>query len=334
MDSNRTYSVHRPPVKKIALEEHFTTPALLKYSREEGSIIAPDQMAFVGKAIMDLDGPRIEEMDRYGIDTSILSVTTPGVQVEPDPRIAVRLAKEANDFLAAAIQRHPGRLLGFAHLPMQAPVEAANELERAVEQLGFKGALINGATNGEYYDREKFWPVWERSEALRVPLYLHPANAPDTTAAMKGYPEFAGALWGWIPETATHVLRLIFGGVFDRFPKATLLLGHMGETLPYQFWRLDGRSKLYRLRSIQKTPSEYIRGNIFITISGVFDFPPLQCALLALGSDRVLFSIDYPYESTKDAVEFIEGAPISPLDREKICHLNAERLFGLPPSPE
>jgi len=329
MDFNRTYNVSRSPVKKIALEEHFTTPTLLRYSGEEGSIIAPEQMAFIGKAVMDLDGPRIEEMDRYGIDTSILSVTTPGVQVEPEAQTAVRVAKEANDYLAAAVQRHPKRLMGFAHLPMQSPKQAADELERAVKQLGFKGALLNGATNGEYYDNQKFWPVWERAEALQVPIYLHPANAPDVTAAIKGYPELAGSLWGWTPETATHALRLIFGGVFDRFPKTTLILGHMGETLPYLLWRLDSRCQLNKAKKIPKNPSQYIRENIIITIAGVFAFPPLLCALLALGSDRVLFSIDFPYESTKDAVEFIEGAPLSPLDREKICHLNAERVLGL-----
>ena len=190
--------VRREPVKKIALEEHFTTPTLLRYSHEGGSIIAPDQMAFIAKAILDLDKARIEEMDRYGIDTSILSATTPGVQGVPDAQTAVRVAKETNDYLAAAVQRHPKRLMGFADLPMQAPKEAAGELERAVKQLGFKGALLNGATNGEYYDHEKFWPVWERAEALQVPIYLHPANAPETNAAMMG-PRACGRIVGVDP---------------------------------------------------------------------------------------------------------------------------------------
>ena len=329
MDLDRTYTILRRPVKKIALEEHFSTPTLLKYSHDVGRVIVPEAMTSVRASLMDLDMSRIEEMDKYGIDISILSATTPGVQVEPDTQTAIRVATESNDFLAGAVQKHPKRLFGFAHLPMQAPNDAANELERTVKELGFKGALINGATNGEYYDDQKFWPVWERAESLQVPIYLHPANAPDVTAAMKGYPEFGGALWGWMPETATHALRLIFGGVFDRFPKAILILGHMGEALPYQLWRLDSRSQLYQTRKINKKPSEYIRENVFITITGVFDFPPLMCALLALGAERVLFSVDYPYESTKDAVEFIESAPLSPIDREKICYLNAERLLRL-----
>jgi len=287
-------------------------------------------MEYYKKRLLDLDALRIEEMDKYGVDTSVLSVTVPGVQLEPDVNKAVHLAKEANDTLAAAVQRHPKRLQGFAHLPMQDPLEAANELERAVRQLGFRGALINGHTNGEYYDNEKFWPVWERAEALQVPIYLHPANAPDVTAAMAGYPEFWGAMWGWTTETATHTLRLIFGGVFDRFPKATLIIGHMGETLPYLLWRLDSRVQIMRReRPLRKMPSQYIRENILITTSGVFSFPPLQCAMLALGSDRILFSIDYPYESSKEGVEFIESAPISPIDRAKICHLNAERVLKL-----
>ena len=223
------------------------------------------------------------------------------------------------------------RLEGFAHLPMQAPREAATELERAVRQLGFRGALINGHTNGNYYDAEKFSPVWERAQALGVPIYLHPANAPDRTAAMVGYPELWGAMWGWTTETGTHTLRLILGGVFDRFPRATLIIGHMGETLPALLWRLDSRYQtMYHTKPIQKMPSQYIRDNVLITTSGVFSFPPLECALLALGADRILFSIDCPYESTKEAVEFIESAPIGQIDREKICHLNAERLLGLP----
>jgi len=324
------YNVPQERVKKIVLEEHFCTPALMDLARDMEKSIAPEPMNYYKQRLLDFDTLRIEEMDKYGIDTSVLSITVPGVQLEPDARTAIRLAKEANDVLAAAVQRHPARLLGFAHLPMQAPQEAANELERAVGQLGFKGALINGHTNGEYYDNEKFWPVWERAEALQVPIYLHPANAPDVTAAMAGYPELWGALWGWTAETATHVLRLIFGGVFDRFPKATLIIGHMGETLPSLLWRLDSRFQImYHTKAIQKMPSQYIRENVLITTSGVFSFPPLQCALSALGSDRILFSIDYPYESTKEGIEFIEGAPISQIDREKICHLNAERALRL-----
>jgi 2,3-dihydroxybenzoate decarboxylase len=316
------------PVKKIALEEHFCIPSMLYLAKEMEKSIASGPMEYFKRRLLDFDSLRIEEMDKYRIDLSVLSMTVPGVQLEPNEKKAIDLAKEANDTLAAAVQRHPSRLAGFAHLPLQAPSVAAEELERAVKQLGFKGALVNGATNGEYYDAEKFYPVWERLEALGVPIYLHPANAPDVTASMVGYPELWGAMWGWTPETATHILRLIVGGIFDRFPKATVITGHMGETLPTLVWRLDSRFQIMKhTRKIAKMPSDYIRENLMITTSGVFSFPPLQCAMLALGVDRIMFSIDYPYESPKDATEFIQTAPISEPDREMICHGNAERLL-------
>ncbi len=327
-----TYSVPTKPVKKIVLEEHFLTPALAKYARDMEKSIAREPMEYYKTRLLDFDNLRLEEMDRYGVDVAVLSVTTPGVQIEPDREVAIRLAKEANDILAGAIERHPTRFKGFAHLPLQDPPEAADELERTVRQLGFRGALINGHSNGEYLDHEKFWPVWERAEALEVPIYLHPANAPDTASCLRGYPELWGAMWGWGTETGTHALRIVCGGVFDRHPKATLILGHMGETLPSVLWRLDSRYALMlHSNKLAKMPSQYIRENILITTSGVSSYPPLLASILALGSDRILFSIDYPYESTKEAVEFIETAPLSQADREKICHENAERALGLKP---
>jgi 2,3-dihydroxybenzoate decarboxylase len=324
------YTRPRKPVKKIALEEHFCIPSMLYLAKDMEKSIAAGPMEYYKKRLLDFDNLRIEEMDKYGIDLSVLSMTVPGVQLEPDVKKAVDLAKVANDTLATAVQRHPSRLAGFAHLPLQAPNVAADELERAVKHLGFKGALVNGSTNGEYYDAEKFYPVWERAEALGVPIYLHPANALEVTGSMAGYPELWGAMWGWTPETATHILRLIVGGVFDRFPKATVITGHMGETLPAMLWRLDSRFQIMKhTRAIAKMPSDYIRENLTITTSGVFSFPPLQCAMLALGVDRIMFSVDYPYESTKEGTEFIEAAPISEPDREMICHGNAERILKL-----
>jgi 2,3-dihydroxybenzoate decarboxylase len=325
--------VYTAPPKKvriIALEEHFTTPALAMYAKAMTLAIAPEPMEYMKKRLLDLESLRIEEMDRYGIDVQVMNVTTPGVQDEPDRNVAVRKAQEVNDLLAKVIQRHPKRLKGFAHLALQDPLAAANELERSVRELGFKGALINGATNGEYLDAEKFFPVWERAESLGVPIYLHPANAPEEPACLKGYPELSGAMWGWTPETAGHVLRIIFGGVFDRFPKSSLILGHMGETLPYLLWRFDSRYVImHHNKPLKKVPSQYIRENILVTTSGSFSYPPLLCAMLAISSDRIMFSVDYPYEETKEAVEFIYSAPLSEIDREKICHLNAERVLNL-----
>ncbi len=318
------------PTKKIVLEEHFSTPELAQYAKDVYGTIDPDFIEYCKPRLMDFDTMRIDEMDKYGIDMCVLSMTTPGLQLAPDPAKAVKSAIEVNDLLAAQIAKHPKRLAGFAHLALQDPRAAAAELQRAVKDLGLKGALINGHTNGEYLDNEKFFPVWEKAEELGVPIYLHPADSPVEPANIVGYPEMAGPAWEWGPETAGHTLRMIYGGVFDRFPKATVILGHMGEMLPYVLWRLDSRYNMMQHRNqIKKMPSDYIRENVMITTAGSFSAAPLLCAMLALGSDRIMFSIDYPYEYTEQAVHFIENAPISELDRNKICHGNAQRLLNL-----
>ncbi len=318
-------------MKKIVLEEHFSTPAMAGYAAHLEAIIDPTCFKFYKSRLTDFEDARLQEMDKHGIDMSVLSVTTPGVQAEPDRKTAVSKAREANDFLATVIQRNPTRFSGFAHLALQDPTEAANELERCVTQLGLRGALINGHTNGEYLDEEKFFPVWERAEALDVPIYLHPADAPDTSKCLSGYPALLGPTWAWGTETATHALRMVFGGLFDRFPKATLILGHMGETLPFVLWRLDSRYQMMKHgnRVIKKMPSQYIRDNIMITTSGACDVPALLCSILSIGADRIMFSVDYPYESTADSVDFIMRAPVSEIDRAKLCHLNAERVLHL-----
>ena len=316
-------------VKKIALEEHFSTPELAQYNPGITEMMGADSYKFFGQRLMEFE-LRLEDMDKNGIDMSILSVTTPGVQAEPDAAVATRRAHDVNDFLAGVIQKHPTRFGGFAHLALQDPTGAADELERAVTELGMKGALINGQTNGEYLDDQKFWPMWERAEALGVPIYLHPGNALRTSPANDGYVELSGPGWAWGPETAAHTLRLVYGGVFDRFPKTILILGHMGEALPFMFWRMDSRYAVMRHgKPLQKMPSQYIRDNIMITTSGSFSMSPLLCSMLEIGSDRIMFSVDYPFEKTEEAVAFIDNAPISQVDREKICHLNVERLLKL-----
>ena len=317
-------------VRKIMLEEHFSTPEVGQYASQILSNIDPEFIEYVKPRLADIGALRIEDMDKNGIDLSVLSVTTPGVQMEPDTAKAVSGAKHLNDLLAAQIQLYPTRFAGFGTLALQDPHGAAEELERCIQQLGFKGALLNGHNNGEYLDDPKYFPVWERAEALGVPVYLHPADSPVQVSNERDYPEMASCGWGWTPETAGHVLRLIYGGIFDRFPKTTVILGHMGETLPYILWRLDSRYRMMRHRNnIKKMPSEYIQGNIMVTTAGSFSNAPLACAITALGVDRVMFSCDYPYEYTHEAVEFIDNAPISAEDREKICHGNAERLLGL-----
>jgi 2,3-dihydroxybenzoate decarboxylase len=317
-------------MKKIVLEEHFSTPAMSEYATDVVSTIDRDFLNYVKPRLMDVEQMRLEDMDKNGIAMCVLSVTSPGVQLEPDTRKAIDTARGINDLLGVQMAKYPTRYSGFAHLAMQDAKAAADELERCVTQLGMRGALINGHTNGEYLDDEKFWPVWERAEALEVPVYLHPADAPLMPKNEAGYSEMAGPGWSWGSETAGHVLRIIYGGVFDRFPKTTLVLGHMGETLPFILWRLDSRYKMLKhTKNIAMLPSEYIRRNVMVTTAGSFSAAPLLCTLAALGSDRIMLSVDYPYEYTAEAVHFIENAPISELDREKICHGNVERLLKL-----
>lgn len=316
--------------RKIALEEHFMAPGFERYSKSFLQHIDKATYAELASRLADFDELRLAEMDRAGIAVTVLSQTGPGVQGELDTNAAIASAKDNNDFLASQVARHPTRYAGFATLPMQDPQAAAEELTRAVKQLGFKGALVNGHTNGRYYDDPAFDVVWERFQALDVPLYLHPIDFPAVPASFAGHAELKGATWGWGVETGTHALRLLFGGVFDRFPKLTVILGHMGEGLPFQRWRFDSRFGAYPhgIR-LQRAPSEYIGSNIVITTSGVCSGAALAGAIGELGAQAVMFSVDYPYESTAVAADFIETAPMDERTRELVCHGNAERLLKL-----
>lgn len=319
-------------MKKIALEEHFVTPDLVGYGTGTSSIAQPHAWADASRRLLDFTEERIPEMDAYGLDMQVLSLNAPGIQAEKEPATAVTKAKTLNDFLAGVIADHPTRFSGFAALPLQDPKAAADELERTVTQLGLKGGLINAHTNGKYLDDPDFRVVWERAEALDVPLYLHPANGVDTADVLSGHPELIGPMWSWGVDTATHALRLIFGGVFDQFPKAKLLLGHMGEGLPFGLWRMDSRWNFHNHHGIELdlgSPSEYLRRNLYITTSGVDSPAPLLCALLALGADHILFGTDYPFETISQACQFLDVAPISEADREKISFRNAESLLRL-----
>jgi 2,3-dihydroxybenzoate decarboxylase len=318
-------------MKKIALEEHFTTPELSEYAFGPRSSLSAAFFGRFKERLLEFDGMRLEAMDKASIELAVLSVTTPGVQAERDTRIAIRRAREANDFLARQVQKHPTRYAGFAHLPLQDATAAGDELARCVKELGFKGAMINGHTNGHYLDEEIYHPFWERVQALGVPIYLHPCDPYDMPHVYGGHRELLGATWGWTVETATHALRLVFGGIFDRFPKLTLILGHMGETLPYLLWRLDSRSIVLAREdeARRRLPSEVIRQNIVVTTTGVCSHPALLCALAALGEDSVMFSVDYPYEDSAVAAEFIETAPVSEEVRAKICRGNAQHVLRL-----
>lgn len=319
-------------MRTIALEEHFVTAELAGYGASTSTIAQPHVWAEASRRLADLAGERLPEMDAAGVDLAVLSLNSPGIQAEPDAQLAVARAAEVNDLLAGLIAEHPTRYSGFAALPLQDGEAAAKELERAVRQLGLRGALVNAHTQGRYLDDPSLRVVWEHAEGLGVPLYLHPANGVDTPHVLSGHPELTGPMWSWGTDTATHALRLIFGGVFDDFPDAKLLLGHMGEGLPYALWRLDSRWGFHNHHGIELkrgNPSEYLRHNLYITTSGVCDAPPLLCALLALGADHILFGTDYPFEDMATATGFLAGAPISESDRVKISHRNAELLLNI-----
>ena len=319
-------------MKKIALEEHFVTPELVAYGTSTSTIAQPGAWKEASRRLLDFTDERLPEMDRCGLDMQVLSLNSPGIQAEKDPASAVEKAQALNDFLAGVMRERPTRFSGFAALPLQDPKAAADELSRAVEQLGMRGGLVNAHTNGKYLDDPELRVVWERASALDVPLYLHPANGVDTAHVLSGHPELQGPMWSWGVDTATHALRLVFAGVFDEFPNAKLLLGHMGEGLPFVLWRLDSRWGFHNHHGIELArgkPSEYLRHNLWITTSGVCSPAPLMCAVQALGADRILFGTDYPFETIREACEFLDAAPVSEFDREKISFRNAESLLRL-----
>jgi len=319
---------HLHMVKKIALEEHFLCPEVESYWKATVEDVPPPIVEKIVARLTDFGDLRLATMDRAGIAHSVLSIAGPGVQAERDASVATRKARQSNDFLAREISKRPDRYSGFAHLALQDPGEAANELERCTRDLEFKGAMINGHTNGQYLDDPALYPFWERAESLGALIYLHPADPVSPLPVLAGHKALARATWGWGVETGSHALRLVFSGHFDRFPKAKLVLGHLGETLPYLLWRFDSRAKLYGVK-LAKPPSEYIRQNIIVTLSGMFSREPLMCALDALGRDKVLFSADFPFESSEEAAVFMDGVAIDEALRADIAYNNAARLLGL-----
>jgi 2,3-dihydroxybenzoate decarboxylase len=315
-------------VKKIALEEHFMTPGMEPYWKTTMGNVDPKLYQRIVGQLFDFGEMRIAAMDRAGIEIAVLGLAGPGVQIERDAATATRGAAEANDFLARAIAPHPQRYSGLAHLAMQDPVGAAKELERCIRDLGFVGAMINGHTNGQYLDDPALYPFWERVQEMNTIIYLHPTDPGATYPAIVGCDALKRAMWEWGVETGTHALRLVFNGLFDRFPKIRLVVGHLGETLPFLLWRFDSRAKLYALK-LQKRPSDYIRENIWVTTSGMFSAEPVMCSINALGRDRVLFSADYPFENSDESEAFMQSLPVDEDLRAEIAYRNAERLLGL-----
>lgn len=320
-------------MKIIALEEAFSMDGLKLGDKIHAvpDVHASDEFKkLTGPRLFDFSKWRLPDMDEHGIDVQVLSLTAPGIQAATSAEIAVADARTANDFLHDVIQKTPDRFRGFAALPMQDPAAAIEELRRCVLDFGFCGALINDHTNGHYLDEPQFDSFWAALVELDVPLYIHPgAPRTDHWHVLDGHPNLVGPTWTWGVEAAGHAMRIIYAGIFDRHPKAKLILGHMGEYLPFQLWRLDSRYKTLANQNLQNLPSTYFGRNIFITTSGVFSHAALVGAIMAIGEDAVMFSIDYPFESSAEALEFLRTAPITSEQREKIAHLNATRLLKL-----
>ena len=315
-------------MRRIVLEEHFILNKPAHIERWTRTVPQMPQQIIekLLTKLTDIGDLRLQAMAEAKVDFMVLS-NIGSVQGVLDATPAMNLAKEANNYLAAAVQKHPDKFAGFATVPLQDPAAGADELERAVKQLGMKGVLILGHTNGQYLDDERFNPFWERAQALDVPVYLHGADAVIMPVTYAGHPEMIGATFSWTPETSGHTLRMIFGGVFKRYPKARLLLGHMGEALPFMLWRLDETVRLFH--PDDPMPAEVIRKNVAITSSGVFSDEPLECSLKAMGEDSVMFSVDYPFENLKMASDWLDKAPLSDSFCEKFSSGNATRYLKL-----
>ena len=291
------------------------------------------------RQLTDLDY-RLDEMDRFGVDMHLIGITGPGVQAF-DAKLGTELAVIANDTLAAAIARHPTRFAGLAAIAPQDPAAAAREVDRAIGKLNLNGIIINSHTNGEYLDDPKFWPIFEAAVAHDTPIYLHPTFPADSMIEPYSKYGMMGALWGFGADTSLHAVRMIMGGVFDAFPKLKIVLGHLGEAIPFWLDRLDNRyhNILRRggleplgMKQLERLPSDYFRTNFWVTTSGMMTNPPLQFCLDMFGPERVLFAIDYPYEQTAEAVPFIAAAPLDDAARRRVTHANAEALFRIQPA--
>ncbi|MFB9463460.1 amidohydrolase family protein [Streptomyces cinereospinus] len=323
----------RSRMRIIAIEEAVMLPGLVTQGTALNGAIPfkPEVAAQWMKRLPDITEYRLADMDENGVTMQVLSLTPPGVQMQPDAAIAVADAQRANDALAGIIAAHPTRFGGLAALPLQNPQAAVREARRAMDDLGMAGFLVNGHTCGHYLDEPQFREVWAALEELGAALYLHPTPAPSGDWGLtQNRPELVGPLYSWAAETAGHALRVILGGVFDDFPGAKLILGHMGEFLPFHMPRLDVQIENITTRvALKKKPSEYLVDNIAITTSGVMDDTMLQAAIKAVGIDNVLFAIDYPFEKSAQAVGFLRNAHLTPAQRRKIAHGNAERILQL-----
>lgn len=321
-------------IPKIAIEEHFAVPDTVD---EGAKYFPPESWPRLRRYLLDTHGQLLADMDAGGIEMAALSLNSPGIQAIPSKKLAIERARQANDYLAEQVAKRPDRFQALAALPLQDPDAAALELVRCVKDLGFRGALVNGFSEIEkegsifYYDLPQFRPFWATLESLDVPFYLHPRYPVETHADLSGHPWLVGAVWSFGVETATHALRLMASGLFDQYPRLTVVLGHLGEMLPAAIWRADHRiGRLPRGIPAKKKPGEYLRNNFYVTTSGNFCTRTLLSTILCLGADRVLFSADYPFEPIQEAAEWFDGLDaISEADRLKIGRTNAEKLLKL-----
>lgn len=321
---------------KIGLEEHFALEETLK----DSAGFFPDKVwAELRGRLLDIQDRRLREMDDNGMEMMLLSLNAPAVQGIPNAKVANELSRRANDYLAEQVAKRPDRFQALAALPMQDPELAARELERCVKQLGFKGVLVNGfseisGTNGAvYYDLPQYWPFWGVVESLDVPFYLHPRNPlPSDAKIYEGHPWLMGPTWAFGQETAVHALRLMCSGLFDKYPRLAIILGHMGEGLPYSMWRVDHRNAWIKsppAYPAKRPIADYFRENFYLTTSGNFRTQTLIDAILEVGADRILFSTDWPFENVDHAASWFDAASISERDRLKIGRTNAAQLFKL-----
>jgi 2,3-dihydroxybenzoate decarboxylase len=319
---------------KIALEEHFSIEETLG---DSAKFKLPGWQDLRDR-LLDFQDMRLGEMDKHGIEFAIQSLNAPAIQSFLDTETAVANSIIANDLLAAEVAKRPDRFAGFAALPMQDPDQAARELNRCIKELGFVGALVNGFSQRDtpdnilMYDRPEYRPFWAEVAALDVPFYLHPRDpVVDAGYHYQDHPWFTGPVWGFAAETGIHALRLIASGIFDDHPNLTVILGHLGEHIPYDRWRIDHRLNKTRGDMKARRPfGDYLKQNFYLTTSGNFSTNTLTCAIAELGADRILFSVDYPFEITSDATDWYDGLDTLPKDvKQAIGRGNAIKLFDL-----
>ena len=319
---------------KVTLEEHFALPETFTSTTRFSKMGMGEDLRH---RLMDLQGDRLREMDEFDIEFAIQSLNSPAVQAVPNVTEAIALAQRANDVLANEVVKRPDRLAGFAALPMQDPEAAAEEMKRCIKDLGFVGVNVNGFSQREnqnslvYYDVPEFRPFWAVVEELEIPFYLHPRNPlTDQMPFFDGHPWFTNSPWAFALETAMHALRLMGSGLFDEYPKLQLVMGHLGERIPFDLWRLDHRlKKSPQGIPAKKTMREYMRNNVHLTTSGQFYDPPLHLTMHEVGVERIMFSVDYPFETTEDACVWFDDAVLTEPERLAIGRDNAIKLFNL-----